>query len=189
MANPLRARALAFPAVLLLAAPAAAQPPLIEVARAEAERRASISEKSEFYTNDDLTGGPRLTTGAAPRPEPEAAAEAGASAAAPAADAAADEAAGGARDEAWWRGRIAAARDARRQAELLAAALQNRVDGLLAELASRDDPFQRAGLERDRADALSELQRMQDEVDRLTDEIAAIREEARRVGAPPGWLR
>lgn len=188
MANPLRARALALPAVLLLAAPAAAQPPLIEVARAEAARRASISEKSEFYTNDDLTGGPRLTTGAASRPEPEAAAEPDASAA-PAADTAADEAAGGARDEAWWRGRIATARDARRQAELLAAALQNRVDGLLAELAARDDPFQRAGLERDRADALSELQRMQDEIDRLTDEIAAIREEARRAGAPPGWLR
>ena len=188
MENPLRAGALALSAVLLIAAPAAAQPPLIEVARAEAARRASISEKSEFYTNDDLTGGPRLTTGAAPRPEPEAAAEPGASAGSAAA-AEADEAADGARDEAWWRGRITAAREARRQAELLAAALQNRVDGLLAELAARDDPFQRAGLERDRADALAELQRMQDEVARLTDEIAAIREEARRAGAPPGWLR
>lgn len=187
MENPLRAGALALSAVLLIAAPAAAQPPLIEIARAEAARRASISEKSEFYTNDDLTGGPRLTTGAAPRPEPEAATEPGASAGSAAA-AEADEA-DGARDEAWWRGRITAAREARRQAELLAAALQNRVDGLLAEHAARDDPFQRAGLERDRADALSELQRMQDEVDRLTDEIAAIREEARRAGAPPGWLR
>lgn len=188
MENLLRAGPLALLAFLLIAAPAAAQPPLAEVARAEAARRASISKKSEFYTNDDLTGGPRLTTGAAPRPEPEAASEPGASAALEEA-AAADGTAGGVRDEAWWRGRITAARAARQRAELLAAALQNRVDGLLAELTARDDPFQRARLERDRADALSELQSLQDEIDRRADEIAAIREEARRAGAPPGWLR
>ena len=57
MENSLRADPLALIAVLLIAAPALAQPPLAEVARKEAARRASISEKSRFYTNDDLAGG------------------------------------------------------------------------------------------------------------------------------------
>ena len=72
MENSLRADPLALIAVLLIAAPALAQPPLAEVARKEAARRASIGEKSRFYTNDDLAGGSRLTTGAASRPDPEA---------------------------------------------------------------------------------------------------------------------
>ena len=188
MENSLRAGPLALIAVLLIAAPAPAQPPLAEVARKEAARRASISEKSRFYTNDDLAGGSRLTTGAARRPGPEAAP--------PASDDPADAAGGGtddapeaARDEAYWRERITAARDAGQRAELVAAALQNRVDGLLAEFTARDDPAQRARLERQRADALSELQVTRTEIERLTAEIAAIREEARRAGALPGWLR
>ena len=50
-------------AILWIAAPTLAQPPLAEIAREEKERRASISEKSRVYTNDDLLGGLRLTTG------------------------------------------------------------------------------------------------------------------------------
>ncbi len=188
MENSLGAGPLALIAVLLIAAPALAQPPLAEVARKEAARRASISEKSRFYTNDDLAGGSRLTTGAARRPDPETAA-ARPDAPADAAAGAADNAPGAARDEAQWRERFTAARDARQRADLLAAALQNRVDGLLAELTARDDPAQRARLERDRADALAELEATRTEIERLTGEIAAIREGARRAGALPGWLR
>ena len=188
MENSLRAGPLALIAVLLIAAPAPAQPPLAEVARKEAARRASISEKSRFYTNDDLAGGARLTT-AAPRPAPEGgrAAETG-NPAAPA-DAVEEETGSEPRDEAYWRERITTARDARQRAELVAAALQNRVDGLLAEFTARDDPAQRARLERQRADALSELQVTRTEIERLGEEIAAIREEARRAGVLPGWLR
>ena len=188
MENSLRAGPLALIAVLLIAAPAPAQPPLAEVARQEAARRASISEKSRFYTNDDLAGGSRLTTGAVRRPAPEAASP-GSDDPADAAGGGTEDAPGAARDEAYWRERITTARDARRRAELLAAALQNRVDGLLAEFTARDDPAQRARLERDRTAALSELEATRTEIDRLTGEIAAIREEARRAGALPGWLR
>lgn len=188
MENSLRAGPLALIAVLLIAAPAPAQPPLAEVARKEAARRASISEKSRFYTNDDLAGGSRLTTGAARRPEPDAAPP-GSDNPAGAAGGATDDAPEAARDEAYWRERITAARDARQRAELVAAALQNRVDGLLAELTARDDPAQRARLERQRAEALSELEATRTDIERLTGEIAAIRDEARRAGALPGWLR
>lgn len=189
MENPLRAGLLAPIAVLLIAAPALAQPPLAEVARREAARRASISEKSRFYTNDDLAGGSRLTTAAPRRPDPDAGPAAETGDPATSAGAPAEEAAGEPRDEAYWRDRITAARDARQRAELVAAALQNRADGLLTEFTARDDPAQRARLERNRADALSELETTRTEIDRLGEEIAAIREEARRAGAPPGWLR
>ena len=170
---------------LPIAAPAAAQPPLAEVARAEQARRASISEKSRVYTNADLTETRRLTTSAAARPAPDSVTdEAGGTPAEDTAAPAVEE-----RDETWWRERITAARDARRRAELVAAALQNRVDGLWAEFTARDDPAARAGLERDRLAALAELEQTRGELDRLDEEIASIQEEARRAGAPPGWLR
>ena len=166
---------------LPIAAPAAAQPPLAEVARAEQARRASISEKSRVYTNADLTETRRLTTAVAARRAPDSVTdEAGGT---PAEDAVEE------RDETWWRERIIGARDARRRAELVAAALQNRVDGLWAEFTARDDPAARASLERDRLAAIAELEQTRGELERLDEEIAGIQEEARRAGAPPGWLR
>jgi len=71
----------------------------------------------------------------------------------------------------------------------MAQALQNRVDGLWAEFTARDDPAQRATLERDRQEAMQELERARSEVQRLQQELATIEEEARRANVPPGWLR
>ena len=82
-----------------------------------------------------------------------------------------------------------AARDGKRRTELLAAALQNRIDGLWADFTVRDDPFQRVEIEEDRLDALAELERTRDEIDRYDQELSDIQEEARRAGVPPGWLR
>lgn len=199
MASSFRAHLPALGAVLLIAvaAPAPAQPPsLVEAARAEQARRASIAEKSRVYTNDDLDGGPRLTTAVAPPTDVEAAPADGSKPAPDGSeqvnDAGAATAPGpgaAARDAAHWRRRLTAAVEARRRAELVAAALQNRVDGLLAEFTARDDPAQRARIEQDRRDALSELERAKAEIDRLAQEAADVREEARRAGVPPGWLR
>lgn len=211
MASSFRAHLPALGVVLLIAvaAPTPAQPPsLVEAARAEQARRASIAEKSRVYTNDDLDAGPRLTTAVAPATDVEAApadgseqanepgaatAPGGATAAgggsAATGPATAPGPAAAARDAAYWRERITAAVEAGRRAELVAAALQNRVDGLLAEFTARDDPAQRARIEQDRRDALSELERTKAEIDRLAQEVADAREEARRAGVPPGWLR
>ena len=63
------------------------------------------------------------------------------------------------------------------------------MDGLWAEFTARDDPQARAGLERDRQAALAELEQTRTELERLAEEISDIQEEARRAGAPPGWLR
>ena len=43
--------------------------------------------------------------------------------------------------------------------------------------------------ERQRTEALAELERTQAEAVRLEQEIRGIQEEARRFGVPPGWLR
>ena len=177
-------------ATLVLAAPVLAQPPLADVARQEKARRTAIHEddRAKVYTNDDLRGGPRLTT-AVTIPQPTETDPPSPTAALP--DAAPVETLAGDpdRDEAYWRDRITAAREAKQRAELVAAALRNRVDGLWAQFTARDNPFQRATIEQDRLDALDELVNTQADVERLDQEILDIREEARRAGVPPGWLR
>ena len=71
----------------------------------------------------------------------------------------------------------------------MAAALQNRIDGLWTEFTARDNPIQRSQIEQSRNDAIRELERTKTEAERLDQEIRDIQEEARRSGAPPGWLR
>jgi len=71
----------------------------------------------------------------------------------------------------------------------MAAALQNRADGLGAQFTAVDDPARRSVVERQRAAALEELERTRAEAERLDQHIRDIQEEARRAGAPPGWLR
>ncbi len=171
--------------------PVCAQPPsLADVAAMERERRATLDETSKVYTNDDLRGGLRLTTGSVPpqvdvdsRPAPDTAATP------PDDPEATPEPDPPTRDEEYWRERITSARDGRRRAELMAAALQNRIDGLWAEFTARDNPLRRSEIEQNRNDAIQELQRTEAEVDRLSQEILDIHEETRRSGVPPGWLR
>lgn len=184
----------------LLATAAMAQPSLADVARQEKERRAGIAEdaKDKVYTNDDLRGGGRLTTGssrpaALARPDGPDGVE---TPAAPDSDAApganadqAAEGAGGPRDENYWHTRVTSAREARDRAELMAVALQNRVDGLGAEFTAVDDPSQRALVEQQRQLALTELDSARAQVESLDEEVGNIQEEARRAGVPPGWLR
>ena len=166
----------------------AQQLPLADVARKEKERREAIEEKSKVYTNDDLRGGARLTTGTSAEIRAEAQApDTAASTASP--ETSPDDGEEPERDETYWRGLVTAARNARQRAELVAAALQNRVDGLWAEFTARDDPFQRSVIEQDRLDALEELESTQADMERLDREIRGIEEDARRAGVPPGWLR
>ena len=52
-----------------------------------------------------------------------------------------------------------------------------------------DDPARRRVVERQRSEALAELERTQAEAERLQQQIRDMQEEARRAGVPPGWLR
>ena len=69
----------------------------------------------------------------------------------------------------------------------MASALQNRADGLWAQFGGGDR--QGRVVERQRTEALAELDRSQMEAAHLDREIRDIQEEARRAGVPPGWLR
>lgn len=171
---------------LLLAASVAAQtqPPLAEVARKEAERRGRVKSSGKVYTNEDLRKGPPLTTGA-----PELKPQTPASDAGPRTPQPQPAPPDPTKEEKYWRDRITAARTALERNQVFLDALQSRVNALTADFTARDDPAQRAviGIERQRA--LVEMDRVKADIQRITQEIADIEEEARRAGVPPGWLR
>jgi hypothetical protein len=155
--------------------------PLADVARAEAERRKSVTASGKVYTNDNLR--PDLFT-PAPSVVPEAPVSGDVEAVSevPAASEPA-------RDEAYWSARIGAAREQLQRSRMFADALQSRINGLNADFVARDDPSQRAAIADERERALAELDRVNGEIQDLARTIADIQEEARREGVPPGWLR
>lgn len=184
---------LSFGALLLAAcflpAPAGAQS-LAGVAKAEEARRKELGKSSKVYTNQDLRRDPTTpsTPPAAPSATPaDAETPAPAPAEAPPADAAAP--AGPARDQAYWRGRMTAAREQLDRSQTFAVALQSRIDALTLDFVNRDDPAQRSVVEQNRLKALAELERVQREIASQTKAITAIEDEARKAGVPAGWLR
>lgn len=185
-----------LPALVLVAAATAdaTAQSIVEVARQERLRREALARQAgpdaaptRVYTDADLVYSGRLTMRVDDQ-EPEAGAESGAAATEPATPATALEAAG-AGDEERWRNRMAEARQALERAERRAAELQTRVNRLWADFTARDDPAQRAAIEQDRAAALDELEETEAEADELARAITDLRDEARRAGVPPGWLR
>jgi len=60
---------------------------------------------------------------------------------------------------------------------------------LSADVINRDDPAQRAVLERERQKSLAELARLQLDIVNGKKALADFEEQARRAGVPPGWLR
>jgi hypothetical protein len=171
--------------------PAQQAPTLAEIAKKEEERRKKITSPAKVYTNKDL---PKKATVA---PQPSATAPASTPAPAPGAPAAVQKPAEEQeleepkeeKDEEWWRKRITAARAELSRNELAAEAFQSRVNALTTDFVNRDDPYQRAQISIDRQKALGELERVKAEVILIKQQIAAIEEEARQAGVPPGWLR
>jgi hypothetical protein len=196
----------------LVCAPVAGQS-LADVARAEAERRATIAQPSRVYTDKDLKParqpasasdmGSETGTHASPPPgvrgggrgrevprtshaaaQPEADADAAADA-----DKGSDEDARRTEKEQHWRGRMAEARDRVARSRTFAEALQSQINALTADFSARDDPAQRAAIGARLNGALAELDRVRGEIDVQQKAIADLEEEARRAGVPPGWLR
>jgi len=94
-----------------------------------------------------------------------------------------------AHDEAWWRARVTAAKEAAEHDQLLADAMQSRINALTNDVMARDDPAQRAVLEAQRLRALAELDRLNRMVTSDRKAIEAVSEDARKQGVPPGWIR
>ena len=159
-----------------------------EVAKKEEARRKGVQDAAKVYTNRDLRGAQ------APPPPPEAsqpdsgAADAG-TVAAPAAETPDPAEQEPVRDQTYWSGRIEELRTQLERDETYVEALQSRINSLSADFVNRDDPAQRAVIERDRQRAIAELDRLKLQVENGTKAIANLEEEARRAGVPPGWLR
>jgi DNA repair exonuclease SbcCD ATPase subunit len=159
----------------------AQSPSLAELAQKEQERRKALkATAAKVYSDKDLpkpatppvaSAVPSTPTVVPPEPKP------------------AEQKPVEQKDEAWWRARIAQAKEAQRRAEAFAEALQSRINALATDMVNRDDPYQRAKISDDRQKALAELQRVTNEIEQAKKDIADIEEEARRANVPPGWLR
>jgi len=183
--------------VLAAAAPARAfaQPSLADIARQEEERRKTVRAPAKVYTNKDLS--PVV----APPPPPTAPADANDSKAADDPKDAKDSKGAKAgpdakdtgkkevRDQAYWSGKLKALQQTLDRDTSFSIALQTRINSLLTDFVNRDDPVQKAAIERDRQKALAELDGLKKTLVDDKKAIADLEEEARRAGVPPGWLR
>jgi len=185
-------------AAVLCAAPATSfAQSLADVARTATTARKEQPKAGKVYTNDNLRTDITASAPVTPAPAVDGAMPAADSAVPPTpADGSAAPAGpvGDARgqrstDEAMWRGRITAAREALDRSTAFASALQSQINGLTIDFINRDDPEQRAQIEQQRAKAVAELERTQREVEGQRKAIAAIEDEARKAGVPAGWLR
>jgi hypothetical protein len=68
-------------------------------------------------------------------------------------------------------------------------AIQTRINALSTDFVNRDDPAQRAVIERDRQKAIAELARLKQAILDGKKAITTLEDDARRAGVPPGWLR
>jgi hypothetical protein len=181
MTRPLSSRLLLAGVIATLPCGAYAQS-LADVATAEAARRKTTTTAVKTYTNDDLGGAP--STAAAPTP-------------AKPADAAAKDtekkqdqkAPDETKTEKYWKDRASSLQQSRARNKILLDALQSQVNGLNAEYLSKDDPGQRALLEKKIQTASGELQRVQQEIDKQTQAETDLQDEARKAGVPAGWVR
>jgi hypothetical protein len=60
---------------------------------------------------------------------------------------------------------------------------------LASDIASRDDPYQRAGLQNEYRKAALELETLRNEIRDEQRAVDQIIDEGRKAGVPPGWLR
>ncbi|MCC7009329.1 MAG: hypothetical protein IT184_10965 [Acidobacteria bacterium] len=166
---------------------------LADAARHEAVRRALLPAASAVLTNETL---PTLRPSdiAVPAPAPEdpeqdtsSPAETSPAGAKPVV--AAEPAKAAPSDEAQWRTKVAGLTAELERNRTLAAALESRVAALQNDLLRRDDPVQRASLAQGLSKALAEAERLRTTLQSNQAEIDKLREDARRRGVPPGWLR
>jgi hypothetical protein len=184
-------------ALLAAALPLMAQS-LADVARAEEARRGTVKGRAKVYTNETLRGADGGDAPAPPTPAPAPEKTGTAAAPAPAAPARgaspqtakpAASAADAAKDEKYWRDRLASVRDALQRSQTFAEALQSQINALYTEFVNMSDPAQRAVIEQKRLAAIAEQDRVKADIARHTKALAAIEDEGRRANVPAGWLR
>jgi TolA-binding protein len=157
---------------------------LADIARKEALRRQLTERSVGSFTNQDL---PPVTE-TAPVSVPAAETPAPPPAAAPAAVEAPAKPDPKTTEE-YWRKRIADARSSLERNQVLADAMQSRINGLNTDVVNIDDPFQQGQLRNQLTRALTELDRLNKQIAADTQSIKDIQTEARKQRIPPGWVR
>lgn len=92
-------------------------------------------------------------------------------------------------DQAMWQGRIKTALDDLNRTQMFASSLQTKINSLRTDFTNRDNRVEREKIQLELNTSLAELERLTKEIDSKRKAIAAIEEEARKAGVPPGWLR
>jgi hypothetical protein len=181
-------------AVVLLMGVAGAAPParaqsLADVAKKEEERRKNSPEPTKVYTNKDLKAVPAGSPAAPPAEAAPAPGGAGQAAGGDAKAAKGKDDKEPVKDQAYWAGKQKTLQDQLSQDEAYAEAMQTRINSLTTDFVNRDDPAQRAKIDKDRIKALADLDRLKKAIADDTKALATFQEDARRAGIPPGWLR
>jgi hypothetical protein len=162
-----------------------------DLARKEEERRKTAKDQGKVLTNKDLPRVPQtspvtLTDPATVETKDTAPADGKTAAAAGDAKPPVDEAV---KDQKYWSERQKALQSELERDQLLAVAMQSRINGLSADYAKRDDPAQRTLIATERQRALDELNKLNEGIVLHKQAIVDFEEEARRAAVPPGWLR
>ncbi len=177
-----------------IAAPICAQS-LAAIAQKEEDRRKNIKQPAKVYTNQDL--GPALpgSVSAAPADAKDSGKDSTAKDSAKDSkdadktkdgDKAKDDKAKG---QTYWHDRMQGLQAQADRDQTYLEAVQTRINALTTDFVNRDDPAQKANIERERQRNLGELDKLKKAVLDDKKAIADLEDEARRAGVPPGWLR
>ncbi|MFC2172901.1 hypothetical protein ACFLU6_09765 [Acidobacteriota bacterium] len=91
--------------------------------------------------------------------------------------------------ESYWRSRIASARNRVSKLEARHQKLQSEIPRLRTAFVNMDDPARRQQINTELEAALEESKTIQGDIRRAKADLATVKEEGRRAGALPGWLR
>lgn len=165
---------------------------LAEVARKEAERRKTARKATRVITNANL-GAHEVDLPPRSMPSFGGSSNATPSNTSPAAPTmpggTAEPAPGGGKDQAFWQTRMKTALDDLNRTQMFADSMQTKINSLRTDFVNRDNRVEREKIQQDLNAALAELEKLNKEINDKRKAVAAVEEEARKAGVPPGWLR
>jgi len=162
----------------------------------KADNQKKAAKGTKTYTNKDVGDVPPATqvstTGAsasgAAAADPSTAGAGTAAAATPATEKPAD-AASGQKDQAFYADKMKELRGKLDRDQAFYDALQSQINALTTDFVNRDDPAQRSSIEQNRNRAMSQQAQLQKDIAADKKAIEDFQEQARKAGAPAGWLR
>jgi hypothetical protein len=167
---------------------------MADVARKEEARRQAVKTPARVYTIQDV----QRANGADPTapvsaPPGGTAAPAASAVSAPGAAAVAlpepSQTEPATRDEAYWRGQFASAREKLERSTAYTNALKTQYSVLANRFVTLSDASERGAVAAEMQKAEAEITRLQEEGGQQAKDLADLEEQARRAGVPAGWIR